>query len=89
MPTRDDQERIWPRWPRIAFALLAMFYVLSIGPAYRLQIHSSHWPLEWVGRFAVPGTLLASYVNLWLPSKDRAIYAPHFGIVVIEGNSLE
>jgi hypothetical protein len=70
-----------------SFAVLVL-YVLSIGPAYRVDCGNFHAPLLNLARNRIPGTLLANYVSFWLPKGNRAIWAPRIGVVVIEQNSL-
>jgi hypothetical protein len=76
---------------RIAWTVLAalMLYVLSIGPAWRSQLGIVHRLFDPVGRYRLPGTLLANYINLWLPRNDSAAWDPRLGVVVIEGNPLD
>ena len=74
---------------RIVFTVL-MLYVLSVGPAERFQqLGIVHRPLYRIALYRAPGTLLASYVNLWLSHNDYAIWDPRMGVIVIEGNSLD
>ena len=72
----------------IVFTALTL-YILSVGPAWRFQFSSVHQPLDRIGRYRLPGTLLASYITLWLPRHDRAIWTPQVGVIGIEGNSLD
>jgi hypothetical protein len=72
----------------IVFTAL-LLYVLSVGPAWRFQIDIVHRPLDRIGTYRLPGTLLASYINLWLPRNDCAIWTPRMGVIIIEGNSLD
>jgi hypothetical protein len=64
-------------------------YVLSVGPAFQSEIGIVHRPLYLLARNRIPGWLLASYINLWLPRNDRATWDPRMGVFVIEGNSLD
>jgi hypothetical protein len=73
-------------WIAIAVVLL---YALSVGPTCRSPAGMAHRPLYLMARSRIPGELLASYLNLWLPRKDFAIWDARMGIIVIEGNSLE
>ena len=71
------------------FVTLLSFYVLSIGPAFRFSESFFYRPLNRLAGYRVPGEVLARYISLWLPSKDRAIWDAKTGIFVIEGNSLD
>jgi hypothetical protein len=80
-----------PKKPRSASKWVAIFlvlYVLGIGPVQRLPPDVQHalgwvyYPFYFISQYRVPGTVLARYVNLWLPRTQRAVWDARMGILI-------
>jgi|HubBroStandDraft_6_1064221.scaffolds.fasta_scaffold693948_2 hypothetical protein len=90
---RSESDRKWWEWSASKmFALVLTFYMLGFGLLVRLDeplafqsLYIVYAPLEWVSHYRLPGTLLAIYTNLFLPSPQRAQWEPDFGVVIFVG----
>jgi len=87
MEDKSVADRHGRRTAAFVFVTLLSVYVLSIGPAFRFSGSMFFRPLNRLAGYRVPGRVLARYISVWLPAKDRAIWDAKTGIFVIEGNS--